>query len=124
MLFRSMDDEKLVREVAGRMLRHIGYEDIEFAVDGAEAIKLYKAALESGNPFSVAVLDLTIAGGMGGEETIRELLKIDPGVKAIVSSGYIDDPVMAKCKDYGFSGIVSKPYTIDELRKAIQDVIG
>jgi PAS domain S-box-containing protein len=119
-----MDDEKGVREIAGRLLKHIGYKDIEFAEDGAEAIKLYKAAMESGNPFTMAILDLTIAGGMGGEETIKKLLKIDPGVKAIVSSGYVDDPVMAKHIDHGFSGVVAKPYTIAELRKAVQDVIG
>jgi PAS domain S-box-containing protein len=119
-----MDDEKGVREIAGRMLKHIGYKDIEFAKDGAEAIKMYKTAMKSGNPFNVAILDLTIAGGMGGEVTIKKLLKIDPGVKAIVSSGYIDDPVMAKHIDHGFSGVVAKPYTIEELRKAVQDVIG
>jgi PAS domain S-box-containing protein len=119
-----MDDEKGVREVAGRMLRHVGYRDIEFAADGAEAIKLYKAAMESGNPFTVAILDLTIPGGMGGKMTVKKLHKIDPGVKAIVSSGYVDDSVIAKYKEYGFSGIVAKPYTIEELRKALQDVIG
>ncbi len=119
-----MDDEKGVREVAGRMLRHVGYRDIEFAADGAEAIKLYKAAMESGNPFTVAILDLTIPGGMGGKMTVKKLHKIDPGVKAIVSSGYVDDSVIAKYREHGFSGIVAKPYTIEELRKALQDVIG
>jgi two-component system cell cycle sensor histidine kinase/response regulator CckA len=119
-----MDDEKGVREVAGRMLKHIGYKDVEFAADGAEAINLYKAALESGNPFRVAILDLTIAGGMGGEETIKKLLKIDPGIKAIVSSGYADDPVIARYREYGFSGIVAKPYTIEELSKAVNEATG
>jgi CheY-like chemotaxis protein len=119
-----MDDEAGVRETTGRMLKHIGYEDVVFAADGAEAIKLYKAAVKSGHPFTVAVLDLTIPGGYGGEWTIRELLKIDPGVKAIISSGYVDDPVMAKYSDYGFSGVITKPYTIEELRKAVQDVMG
>jgi PAS domain S-box-containing protein len=119
-----MDDEKTVRETAGRMLKHIGYADVEFATDGVEAIKLYKAAMESGNHFGAAILDLTIPGGMGGEVTVRNLLKIDPGVKAIVSSGYIDDPVMAKYKEYGFSGMVAKPYTLAELGKAVKDVIG
>ncbi len=119
-----MDDEKEVREVAGRMLKHIGYKDIEFAEDGAEAIKLYKAAMESGKPFRVAILDLTIAGGMGGEVAIKKLLKIDPGVKAIVSSGYVDDSVIAKYKKHGFSGMVAKPYTLEQLGKALQDVIG
>lgn len=119
-----MDDEQGVREIAGRMLKHIGYEDVEFAADGAEAIKMYKEAMESGNPFTVAILDLTIAGGMGGEVAIQKLLKVDPGVKAIVSSGYIDDSVIAKFRDYGFSGMVAKPYTLAELGKALQDVIG
>jgi CheY-like chemotaxis protein len=119
-----MDDEKGVREIAGRMLRHIGYEDVEFAKDGTEAIKLYKAAIESGNPFGAAILDLTVPGGMGGEVAVKHLLDIDPATKAIVSSGYIDDPVMARYGEYGFSGVVAKPYTIPELRKAVHDVIG
>ena len=94
-----MDDEKVVREVAGRMLKHLGYQDIEFASDGAEAVDLYKAAIESGNPFNAAILDLTIAGGMGGEMAVKKLLKIDPGVKAIVSSGYADDQVIARYRE-------------------------
>jgi two-component system, cell cycle sensor histidine kinase and response regulator CckA len=118
-----MDDEQVVRETAGRMLNHIGYQDIEFAADGAEAIKLYKATMEAGSPFSLAILDLTIAGGMGGEVAIQKLLKIDPGVKAIISSGYIDDSVIARFRDHGFSGMVAKPYTLEELGRAVQDVI-
>jgi two-component system cell cycle sensor histidine kinase/response regulator CckA len=119
-----MDDEEGVREVAGRMLKHMGYKDVEFAVDGAEVVKLYKAAMESGKPIAIVILDLTVLGGMGGEATIRELLKIDPGVKAIVSSGYIDDPVMARYKEHGFSAVVAKPYTLEHLRKGLQDVMG
>lgn len=80
--------------------------------------------MKSGRPFTVAILDLTIAGGMGGEETIKKLLKIDPGAMAIVSSGYADDPVMAGYRNYGFSGVAAKPYTLDQLRKALHDVTG
>jgi len=118
-----MDDEPGVREVAGRMLAHLGYADIEFAADGAEAIKLYKAAMKSGKPFTVAILDLTIAGGMGGIDTVQKLLKIDADVRAIVSSGYADNSAMAEYRGYGFSGMVAKPYTIEQLRKALQDVM-
>jgi len=118
-----MDDELGVRDIAGRMLSHLGYADIEFAEDGAAAIKLYKAAMKSARPFTVAILDLTIAGGMGGEETVKKLLKIDPGVRAIVSSGYADDPVMAAYKDYGFRGMVAKPYNLTELGRAMHDVM-
>ena len=114
-----MDDKETVRNVAGQMLQHIGYKDVEFAVDGAEAIRLYKKAKESGNPFDVVILDLTIPGGMGGKEAIKKLLEIDPGVKAIVSSGYSSDPIMSEFKQYGFSGVIPKPYTIDELAKAL-----
>jgi PAS domain S-box-containing protein len=119
-----MDDEQSIKEVAGHMLKHIGYKDVEFAVDGDEAIKKCKAAMESDKPFTVVIMDLTVPGGMGGEATIRELLKIDPGVKAIVSSGYVDDPVMARYREYGFSAVVAKPYTLEHLRKGLQDVIG
>jgi PAS domain S-box-containing protein len=114
-----MDDEKAVRTVAGRMLKHLGYEDVEFASDGAEAVRMYKAALESGNPFSVAILDLTVHGGMGGDVAVSKLLKIDPGVKAIVSSGYTDESVIVRYSEYGFSGMVAKPYTLEELGKAL-----
>ena len=119
-----MDDERGVRDVAGHMLKHIGYADVEFAADGAAAIKLYKAAIEAGQPFGAVILDLTIPGGMGGEVAIKKLVMIDPGAKAIVSSGYTDDPVMTEYRKYGFRGLVVKPYTIEELRKAVQDVIG
>ena len=119
-----MDDEEIVLHVGGRMLKHIGYDEVEFAKDGAEAIKLYKKARKSGNPFDVVIMDLTIPGGLGGKQTIKKLLEIDPEVKAIVSSGYTDDPIMSKFKKYGFSGVVSKPYTIEELGKVLHDLIG
>jgi CheY-like chemotaxis protein len=117
-----MDDEQGIREIAGRMVSHLGYQDIDLAADGAEAIKLYKAAMKSGNPYTVVILDLTIAGGMGGKDTIRKLLKIDANVKAIVSSGYADDSAMAEYRGYGFSGMVAKPYTLEELGKALHNV--
>jgi PAS domain S-box-containing protein len=119
-----MDDEELVRDIAGRMLVHIGYEDIEYAANGADAVKLYRAAMESGKPFNVVILDLTIPGGMGGRETIKKLLKIDPGVKAIVSSGYADESVMAEYRGYGFSGMAAKPYTVDKLRHVLSELTG
>ncbi len=117
-----MDDEEMVRSVAGRMLRHVGYQ-VDFARDGAEAIELYQEALECGQPFEVVLMDLTIPGGMGGKEAIKKLLEIDPGVKAIVSSGYSNDPIMSEFKRYGFRGVVAKPYEIVELSKTVDRVI-
>jgi len=117
-----MDDEKMVKNVAGKMLNRIGYE-VEFAGDGARAIELFKKAKDSPEPFDVVILDLTIPGGMGGRRTIKKLKEIDPDVKAVVSSGYDEDPVMTDFKKYGFSGSVSKPYGMHELEKAIEEVM-
>jgi len=117
-----MDDEEAVRKVAGEMLMSIGYK-VEFARHGAEAIELYKKAREAGEPFDVVIMDLTIPGGMVAKETINRLLELDPGVRAIVSSGYSNDPVMSDFRKYGFSGAVTKPYEVRELSEELHRVI-
>jgi PAS domain S-box-containing protein len=117
-----MDDEDSIRNLLGKILSRIGYE-ASFARDGFEAVKAYTKAKESGQPFSAVICDLTIRGGMGGREAIRELIAIDPQVKAIVSSGYADDPAMADYQKYGFSGVIAKPYKINELSNMLQGVI-
>ncbi|HEX3035438.1 MAG TPA: PAS domain S-box protein [Thermodesulfobacteriota bacterium] len=117
-----VDDEEIIREVAGESLRQIGYE-VESARDGSEAIKLYKRAKEGNNPFDAVIMDLTVPGGMGGKEAIEKLREIDQEVKAIVSSGYSNDPVMAEYRKYGFRGVVAKPYKIEELSKILYKVI-
>ncbi len=117
-----MDDEEIVREVLGAMLLSIGYE-VEYATSGEEAVELYRVAKGSGEPFDAVILDLTIPGGMGGKKAIHGLLKIDPGVKAIVSSGYSHDPVMADFREYGFSGVAAKPYKIKQLSETLHNVI-
>lgn len=109
-----MDDDKSVRQTAWEMLTFLGYE-AELAVDGLEAIKLYKKALQSGSPFKAVICDLTIRGGMGGRMAVTELLKLDPNVKAIVSSGYSSDDVLANYKEYGFWDVIAKPYRLQEL---------
>lgn len=116
-----MDDEEIVREVGSEMLRHLGYE-VELANNGEETLEKYKKAQGSSRPFDFVVLDLTIPGGMGGKETIQRLLAIDPQVKAIVSSGYSDDPVMSNFKHYGFKGVVPKPYKLDKVSEVIHTI--
>ncbi len=118
-----MDDEESVRDVAGRMLAHLGY-DVECAEDGGKAIAIYEKAREEGEGFDVVIMDLTVPGGMGGQEAIGKLLEIDPGVRAIVSSGYSDDPVMAQYREYGFSGFLSKPYKMADIARVISEVTG
>ena len=117
-----MDDEPALVEVVSKILEQIGCV-AEAASDGAEAVRLYKKAMKSGQPFNAVILDLTVPGGMGGQETIKKLLEIDPEVKAIVSSGYSNDPVLANFREYGFSSVVTKPYRIDELQEVLQGVM-
>ena len=117
-----MDDEESILEVTGEVLTYLGYT-VDVARDGEEAIDLYRKAYKSQKPFDAVIIDLTIRGKMGGRETIQHLLSIDPQVKAIVSSGYCDDPVMANYREYGFCGVVAKPYTIEELSETLQRVI-
>ena len=117
-----MDDRQVVRGTAKSMLGRMGYE-VVFAEDGREAIELYKESLQSGKPFNAVILDLTVPGGMGGREAVKELLEIDPNVKAIVSSGYSDDTVMSEFKQYGFMGVLEKPYRIEELSAILSKVI-
>jgi two-component system, cell cycle sensor histidine kinase and response regulator CckA len=105
------------------MLKHIGYEDIAVAPDGAAAVKLYQEAMKAGKPFDVVILDLTIPGGMGGKETIKKLLEIDSEVKALVSSGYSSELDITEYKEYGFKGAVGKPYTIDQMRQALHELL-
>ena len=117
-----MDDDEMVRKVLNEMLSHLGYE-ADFAIDGSKAIEKFIKARESGRPFDAMILDLTIPGNLGGKETMGKLLEIDPQVKAIVSSGYSDAPIMAEFQKYGFSGVITKPYRVAELSKILQRVI-
>ncbi len=116
-----MDDEENIRDVAGEMLAFLGYS-VDFANDGEEAAALYRQALETGQPYSAVLMDLTIPGGMGGKEAIGILRDMDPDVKGIVSSGYSNDPIMADFRAYGFSGIISKPYKLNELKKVLEQL--
>ena len=117
-----VDDEEIVREVAGEMLRSMGY-DVAFASDGSEAIRQYMQARQAAKPFRAVIMDLTMPGGMGGRETMVKLREIDPEVKAIVSSGYSQDQVMANFRDFGFVGVVKKPYKPSDLGKALHEVL-
>ncbi len=117
-----MDDEAMVRDVLDKMLTRIGY-DPRFAKDGAEALELFREAEESGEKFAAVILDLTVPGGMGGKETVEKLLEIRPNVKAIVSSGYSDAPIMADFATYGFRGVILKPYKIATLSEVLHQVI-
>ncbi len=118
-----MDDEESIRTTVGRMLRMLGYEPV-VAQNGREAIALFREAFENNHRFSAVILDLTIRGGMNGEQVLARLKEINPEVKAIVSSGYSHDDIMSKYKDHGFAGILKKPYTVRDLSRTMAEVCG
>jgi CheY-like chemotaxis protein/anti-sigma regulatory factor (Ser/Thr protein kinase) len=117
-----MDDDEMVLSVYKKMLILLGHH-IVTAANGEEVLTLFREAIESGNPFDLIIMDLTIPGGMGGKETIQEILKIDLEVKSIVSSGYSNDPVMANFRKYGFRGAIAKPFQLKKLEKVISQVL-
>ena len=117
-----MDDEEFILNISGEMLREMGYE-VGYAKDGQEAITTYKEAMESGTPFDAVIMDLTIPGRMGGKEAIQKLKEIHPEIKAVVSSGYSGDPIMAEYDRFGFSGVLAKPYRCNELSNVMNEVI-
>jgi PAS domain S-box-containing protein len=116
-----MDDEQSIRRMVEDALTQFGYE-VTAAEDGQTAIDLFSAALTSGKTFDAILLDLTIPGGMGGKEAIQHLKRLDPHVKAIVTSGYSDDPIMSDFQSYGFQDILVKPYKIVDLAKTLESL--
>ena len=114
----AMDDEEMILCVTSKMLKKFGFS-VETAPDGKKAIEMYKRSMDEGEPFDIVIMDLTIPGGMGGEEAIKELLAFDPNAKAIVSSGYAEDHIVANYAEHGFKAVVSKPYNINQLRDVL-----
>jgi PAS domain S-box-containing protein len=117
-----MDDDRKIRSIVERFLKSIGYEAVS-ASNGSEAIQRYRAEREAGAPFDAVIMDLTVQGGMGGREAMQQLLAIDPSVRAIVSSGYCNDPVMANYREYGFQAVLAKPYQLNDLQQVINRVV-
>jgi CheY-like chemotaxis protein len=118
-----MDDEEGVREVLGQTIEGMGHS-AELAADGQEAIEVFRKAKALGRPFDVVLLDLTVREGMGGQETIQVLLKIDPNVQAIAMSGYIDSPVILEPERHGFKAALEKPFDAGKLQEILFRVIG
>lgn len=117
-----MDDEEMICDLLHELLSSLGYQ-AECVRDGTEAVAVYQRAQVTGQPFAAVILDHTIPGGMGGRETITRLRVLNPQIKAILSSGYANDPMMADYTHYGFSGVVAKPYTVAKLQEALYHML-
>lgn len=116
-----MDDDKMVCDIAGHIITHLGHEAV-FASEGNEAVKIFHEAENNGRPFDLVILDLTIPGGMGGKQAVQKLREIKPDAKVLVASGYSNDPVLADCRRFGFDGVVNKPFNVEGLRKSMENV--
>lgn len=117
-----MDDDEDIRTLLGLVLSEFGYL-VELAEDGARAVELYKKAGEEGRPFDAVMMDLNVPGGMGGEEAIKKLLKINPQVKAVLASGHTRDPVILNYGQYGFCACITKPFDIFKLLDLLDNLI-
>jgi CheY-like chemotaxis protein len=117
-----MDDEQMILDVTHEVLKFLKY-DVISATDGQVAIDLYKKEKITGVPFDIVILDLSVPTGMGGKETIEELRKFDPAIKAIISSGYANDPVVQDYSRFGFSGRLTKPYKINDLKNILEQLM-
>lgn len=117
-----MDDEEMLRSISKKMLIRLGYE-VLLAKDGEEAIAMFNEARQSNAPIDLIIMDLTIPGGMGGEEAVQKIHKIDPTAKIIVSSGYSNDPIMANYQEYGFLATIIKPFQFQEIKSTIRQVL-
>ena len=117
-----VDDEEAIRALVEFTLERLGYT-VTQAESALEGVNIYREKLEAGERFDAVILDLTLPGGMGGKEALKKLIEIDPTVNAIVSSGYAMDATMSRYQDFGFRGVIAKPYEAAELGKIVHEVI-
>ncbi len=116
-----MDDEDMVAEVAQEMIESLGYT-AKRACNGDEAIRMFNEAEQTGEPYDLVLLDLTVPGGMGGAEAVKYIREMRADVAVLVNSGYADDSVLARYRDYGFDGVLPKPFTIPDLRRVLREM--
>ena len=117
-----MDDDDMIGEIVIQMLEYFGFEVVHVK-DGTDAVSEYKKQRERDRSFDLVIMDLTVPGGMGGEEAVGEILAVDQHAKVLVSSGYANDPVMVNYKDYGFVGVLAKPFDLTAIQKTIEAIL-
>jgi CheY-like chemotaxis protein len=117
-----MDDEQMILDIVSRMLGHLGYE-VTTCTDGSQAIAAFAKSKSHAEPFDVVMMDLVIPNGVGGQDAVHTIKKIDPGARVIASSGHLEHPVMLDHKKFGFNAVLEKPYKLEKLQQVIEAVI-
>jgi len=117
-----MDDEQMILDIVSRMLGHLGYE-VTTCTDGSQAIAAFAKAKSQGEPFDVVMMDLVIPNGVGGQDAVHTIKKIDPGARVLASSGHLEHPVMLDHKKFGFNAVLEKPYKLEKLQQVIEAVV-
>jgi CheY-like chemotaxis protein len=117
-----MDDEQMILDIVSRMLGHLGYE-VTTCTDGSQAIAAFAKSKSHSEPFDVVMMDLVIPNGVGGQDAVHTIKKIDPGARVIASSGHLEHPVMLDHKRFGFNAVLEKPYKLEKLQQVIEAVI-
>ena len=117
-----MDDEQMILDIVSRMLGHLGY-DVTTCTDGSQAIAAFAKSKSHSEPFDVVMMDLVIPNGVGGQDAVHTIKKIDPNAKVIASSGHLEHPVMQDHKKFGFNAVLEKPYKLEKLQQVIETVI-
>jgi len=117
-----MDDNPAIQKSARKFLEHLGCE-VSIASNGPEAISLYKKLLAEKKTFNLVILDLNIPGGMGGEETLRKLLEVDPDTNAVISSDFLNETIIVYFLNRGFKAALLKPFSLDELEFILRETI-
>jgi CheY-like chemotaxis protein len=113
-----MDDEDMVGEIACQMLEYLGFDAV-WVANGADAVREYANPKDGGERYAAIIMDLTIPGGMGGEEAVGEILAADPAAKVFVSSGYSNDPIMLNFREHGFTGVIAKPFDLAAMQRIL-----
>ena len=117
-----MDDEEMVGEIALQMLDYLGFDAVH-VFDGEAAIQEFQGQKDKGQPFNAVIMDLTIPGGMGGKEAVTKILAVDSNAQIFVSSGYSNDPAMVHFKDFGFTGVIVKPFDLAAIQKVLDQLV-
>lgn len=117
-----MDDEDMVGEIACQMLEYLGFDAV-WVANGEEAVKEYTNPRNGEKGYDAIIMDLTIPGGMGGEEAVGAILAFDPAARVFVSSGYSNDPVMLNFRKHGFTGAIAKPFDLAAMQRILYSLL-